>query len=187
MTAAGSGRADRVAGHSLVAGGAPFQERGRRTAGKVGSALCSCGVLSPPLANTSRRKAWHRDEHKPSERERAAAADQSTEALRDEWAGRCLARSRPDGLWQCPHPAGHPPPHGDGSSIWLGGQIGGDGKTLRIATAPILSVCAPDGRRLLGLRIVDGRITAEYARKDLDEAARIFVRELVAAVGCGHE
>jgi hypothetical protein len=68
----------RLPGHALVAEGAPFERRGHRLIGKGGRALCECGELSPPLANTSRRKAWHRDEHKP-----AARADRTEERLDD--------------------------------------------------------------------------------------------------------
>lgn len=66
--AAARSHAARIPGHALVAEGAPFERRGHRLIGKGGRALCECGELSPPLANTSRRKAWHRDEHKPAVR-----------------------------------------------------------------------------------------------------------------------
>lgn len=43
--------------------------------------------------------------------------------------------------------------------------------------APLLTIC--DGsRELLRLKVVDGRLTAQYDPTDLDDAARAFVDSL---------
>ena len=61
---------NRMAGHTLVAEGAPHNMRGTRwhnlynyTTGGTGYGKCSCGKLSPLLHSSRDRKKWHR-EHK---------------------------------------------------------------------------------------------------------------------------
>ena len=53
-------KSNRLAGHEL-----PNEGRIRDAAGWLsngpGRARCSCGMRSPKLSNTSKRKTWHRD------------------------------------------------------------------------------------------------------------------------------
>jgi hypothetical protein len=55
----------RVAGHTLRAEGAPFDEAGAgpmyHYEGKVGRAKCSCGALSEMLPTNAARRRWHAD------------------------------------------------------------------------------------------------------------------------------
>lgn len=57
------GKRIRIVGHTLVLTGAPHKA-GADTAwvlaeGKVGRAMCTCGMVSPILAHMTARKQWH--------------------------------------------------------------------------------------------------------------------------------
>lgn len=70
----------RVAGHSLLAEGAAFDDDGERiswnTTGGEGRAKCSCGALSEPLVSGIKRRDWH-NEHKEGLRETIRAASRT--------------------------------------------------------------------------------------------------------------
>lgn len=51
---------------------------------------------------------------------------------------------------------------------------------------PVVAINADDGRKLLALHVhPDGRLTAEYDAADLDEAAQVFVREVLRIASRG--
>lgn len=62
----------RLAGHSLQAGGHPFEPDGnggwRQRMFVAGVALCSCGATSPKYYTNAARRHWHREVHKPEVR-----------------------------------------------------------------------------------------------------------------------
>jgi|GEM_PF-3697052 len=57
---------NRMAGHELIAEGAPHDPKGRRVnslysgVSGAGCGKCSCGKLSSAMASANKRKAWHR-------------------------------------------------------------------------------------------------------------------------------
>lgn len=56
---------------------------------------------------------------------------------------------------------------------------------IPLANADTIRIDAPDGHVLLRLNIVDGILKADYDPSDLDEAARVFLRELVRIHNAG--
>jgi hypothetical protein len=50
----------RIAGHALWSQGGAVEGRNVSVKPREGRAECECGMQSPVLANSSRRRAWHR-------------------------------------------------------------------------------------------------------------------------------